>query len=213
MSLMYYSRMRIILKLLPLLLKSSLPAKVVSVYAAGTEAKLFPEDLSLRDPDHYSYTQARSHMVYMHTLFMEALAKLHDGKLSFIHSYPGIVMGPGYQNTELPLLFRILVLYFIYPLFGRLITVSAEETGDRMLSLASPYYPPGLIDISKTQGGIATGTDGKLGSGVYSLHWDGESNLKAKDYESFDKDKMRERVWNHTVRAFEVIEGGNVFTE
>jgi hypothetical protein len=56
---MYYSRMRAITQLLPLLLKSPLPARVVSVFAAGTEAKLYADDLSLRDLKKYSYLQAR----------------------------------------------------------------------------------------------------------------------------------------------------------
>jgi hypothetical protein len=59
MSLMYYSRMRIITKLMPLLLKPDLPATVMSVYAAGIEQNLFPEDLSLRSPKRYSYAQAQ----------------------------------------------------------------------------------------------------------------------------------------------------------
>ena len=49
MSLMYYSRLRAVLNLVPLLTKSALPAAVVSVYAAGMEGKLYPDDLSLRN--------------------------------------------------------------------------------------------------------------------------------------------------------------------
>lgn len=213
MSLMYYSRMRMIIQLLPLLLKSTLPARVVSVYAAGTEAKLFPEDLSLRDLAHYSYTQARSHMVYMHTLFMETLAEQHVGKLALIHIIPGLVLGPGFQNPELPTWFRIVWHWVFVPLFGRLATVPAKECGDRMLSLASPRYPPRPIDKSKNQEGVAIGTDSKPGSGVYSLTWNGETNLKVKAYEEINKDEMRKKVWNHTMKAFEVIEAGGVFTE
>lgn len=212
MALMYYSRMRTITKLLPLLLKSALPARVISVYASGAERKLFPEDLSLRNLKHYSYSQARSHMIYMHTLFMETLAEQNSGKLSLIHIFPGLVLGPGYQNPELPVLFRVLANYIIIPLFGRFITVDTEESGDRMLSLASPHYPPCSISQAKSQGEVALGTNRKSGSGVYSLTWTGEDNLTAKAYEKFDKDEMRKRVWDHTMKAFEAIEAGNVFT-
>ena len=213
MSLMYYSRMRMIIKLLPLLLRSTLPARVVSVYAAGTEAQLFPEDLSLRNLRHYSYLQARSHMVYMHTLFMEVLAEQHAGKLSLIHIFPGLVLGPGFQNPELPTWVRILMGWVVIPLFGRLITLPANECGDRMLSLASPRYPPRPIDKTKSQEGLAIGTDGEPGSGVYSLNWDGENNIKAKTYEKMNKGEMKKRVWDHTMKAFEVIEAGKVFDE
>jgi hypothetical protein len=205
--------MRMTLKLLPLLLKSSLPAKVVSVYAAGLEAKLFPEDLSLRDLKHYSYSQARSHMIYMHTLFMETLAEQNRGKLSLIHIFPGLVLGPGFQNPELPAWFRTLFNWVLIPLFGRLLTVKPEDCGDRMLSLASSCYPPRPNDKSKSQEGVAIGTDGKAGSGAYSLSYNGENNLNAKVYEKFNKDKTRKAVWEHTMKAFEVVEGGGVFTE
>lgn len=214
MSLMYYSRMRIIVQLLPLLLKSSLPARIVSVYAAGIEAKLYPEDLSLRDLKLYSYTQARSHMIYMHTLFMETLAEKHLDKLALTHIFPGLVIGPTYYSAEYPLWFRIM-FRILHPILGRFVTVPREESGARMMSLASSRYPARPSDPSKVYqpGSVAVGTDGKPGSGVYSLGWKGENNLKLSVYEKFDKDEMRRKVWDHTVRAFEVIEGGNVFTE
>ncbi|KAF2094852.1 hypothetical protein NA57DRAFT_68393 [Rhizodiscina lignyota] len=216
MSLMYYSRMRIIMKLLPLLLKSTLPARVVSVYAAGIEAKLYPDDLSLRDLSHYSYSQARSHMVYMHTLFLETLAEQHRGKLGgLIHIFPGLVLGPGFSNPELPRWFRIVWHWIFVPLFGRLVTVKPTDCGERMLSLASPRYPPRPVDGSKSQKTeeIAIGTDGGAGTGVYSLTWNGENNLNAKAYEKFNKDEMRRKVWDHTTKAFDAIEAGKIFIE
>ena len=216
MSLMYYSRMRIILNLLPLLLASSLPATIISVYAAGMEAKLFPEDLSLRDLSHYSYFQARSHMVYFHTLFFERLAEQNPGKLRLIHIFPGLVLGPGFKNPELPRWFRILAHWFIFPLFGRFISVPPGECGGRMVSLASAKYPPKSSDKQQSGNGsdeFVVGTDGKSGSGAYSLTWNGESNYKTEAYEKIDKEEMSKTVWEHTIRAFEVIEKGDVFTE
>lgn len=215
MALMYYSRMRITTKLLPLLLKSSLPATVVSVYAAGTEGELFPEDLSVRDLSRYSYAQARSHMAYMHTLFLESLADQHRGKLSLIHIFPGLVLGPGFQSPELPLWFRRVWRWIFVPFFGWWLTVKPTVCGDRMLSLASSRYPPRPVDDSgpAQAGDVILGTDGKPGSGAYSLTYTVESNYNAKAYEKFDKDEMRKKVWDHTLRAFEVIESGKVFTE
>ncbi|EXJ89665.1 hypothetical protein A1O3_02732 [Capronia epimyces CBS 606.96] len=213
MALMYYSRMRAIINLLPLLLRSTLPATVVSVYAAGAEAKLFPEDLSLRNPSHYSYSQARSHMVYMHTLFMETLAEQNRGKLALIHIFPGLVLGPGFQSPEYPTWFRVVWRWVFIPLFGRILTVPPNECGARMLSLASPRYPPLPVDGPKSEAGVAVGTDGRPGSGVYSLNWNAESNRNGKAYQKINKVEMRRKVWDHTMKAFEVIEAGGVFTE
>ncbi|KAJ9603606.1 hypothetical protein H2200_011792 [Cladophialophora chaetospira] len=219
MSLMYYSRMRIITKLLPLLLKSQLPATVVSVYAAGAEDKLYQDDLSLRNLKIYTYNYARSHMCYMHTLFFEALSQQYPGKLSLIHIFPGLVPGPGFHNPELPLWFRILFHYIMLPLFGRWITMKPEESGQRMLNLATGQHPPGQASVSpaktstSTSDALVTGTDGKPGSGVYSLTWSGESNYPVKKYETLDKEELRKKVWEHTTKAFSVIEKGGVFTE
>jgi hypothetical protein len=222
MSLMYYSRMRIITTLLPLLLKSTLPPTVVSVFAAGAENHLFPDDLSLRKVK-FKYDHARSHMCYMHCLFFEALAAQHPGKLSLIHIFPGLVIGPNFQSTELPLWFRLLFNGVVLPLFGWLITLKPAHCGQRMVSLAGGRYPPSpsASDASVTQAKGAsspaqqyiTGTDGKPGSGVYSLNWNDESNYPVKKYATVDKDAMRKKVWDHTMRAFEVIEKGGVFTE
>ena len=88
-----------------------------------------------------------------------------------------------------------------------------------MVSLAAGQYPPGSNAVSKvgsgTQDGQAAimGTDEKLGSGMYSLTWNGESNYPAGKYADKDKGQLRTLVWKHTMKAFEVIEKGGVFTE
>ncbi|KAJ8608072.1 hypothetical protein MRB53_039907 [Persea americana] len=94
--------MRCILQLKPLLLASPGKATVVSVYAGGNEATLFPEDLSLRDPKHFSFANCRSHCVYMKTMMFERLAKENPDKLSLSHLFPGIVISPGYYGDHYP---------------------------------------------------------------------------------------------------------------
>jgi hypothetical protein len=88
MSLLYYSRMRFITKLEPLLLASKLPSHVISVYAAGHKGKLFKDDFSLRDPKHY-FANARSDVTFMTTVFMESLAERHKGQMSLVHIFHG----------------------------------------------------------------------------------------------------------------------------
>lgn len=55
MSMHYFSRARFIFQLLPLLQSSTLLSHVVSVFAAGNEAKLISDDLSLRKPGNYNF--------------------------------------------------------------------------------------------------------------------------------------------------------------
>jgi len=116
MSLLYYSRIRFITNLLPLLLASSVPAHIVSVFAAGMEKKLYPEDLSLRDPKHYQgWGDMRTHVVYMTTFLMEELAKKYPGKLALSHVFPGLVIHGSFGNI-VPKWFRVLGSIFL-PLF------------------------------------------------------------------------------------------------
>ena len=205
MSLMYYSRMRVISNLQPLLRKASPTATVVSVFAAGMEDKLL-DDLSLRNPKEYDYNQARSHIVYMHTAFLEKIAEQNQGKISLLHVFPGLVVGPGFNNPDLPGWFRFFWHWIFVPIFSRWAAVPADETGNRMLSLASSRYPP----IGKRNEGTVATTDEKGGS--YSLTWNGDNNYNTKAYESMDKAEFRQKVWKHTNEAFEQIKTKGIFT-
>ena len=209
MARFYYSRTASITKLLPLLLESSLPATLVSVYAAGMEAKLYAEDLSLRQPSHYSYFQARSHIVYMHTCFFEELVKRNPGQLRLVHIFPGLVVHKGMYNTDNPWWLRF-VFTKVLPFFG--MNQDLGEVGHRMVALAStsiyPAPPPGEAAASKN---AVQGTDGESGSGAYALDEKGENAYPAKRYGNLDKQDLREKVWNHTNLVLKEIRAGGKF--
>lgn len=222
MSLLYYSRMRFIANLLPLLLASPLPAHVVSVYAAGKEGKLFPNDLSLRDPKHYGLANARSHVTYMTTFFMETLAERHRGRLSLVHVFPGLVMTPGFDNDRLPTWFKLMWRWGAAPIVRAFFSVPPRECGERILFLATPRFPArgtgtatkdGGAAATEGDAGVAVGTDGKRGSGAYAVDWDGEIiPTTEKAYGKVREGGMARKVWEHTMGAFEEVEAGNVFT-
>ena len=222
MSLLYYSRMRFIMKLLPLLLASPLPAHVISVFAAGLEGNLFPMDLSLRDPKHYSFANLRSHVTYMTTFFMETLAERHPGRLSLVHVFPGVVMTKAFNNPGLPRWFK-LTWRLVSPAV-RLFSVPGDECGERILFLATPRFPAreetsgkGTAEGEKTttsagDAEIAFGTDGRRGSGAYAVNSDGETTPTKKTYANIRAEGMKVKTWDHTMKAFEEIEAGRVFT-
>ena len=219
MSLLYYARVRCILKLMPLLLKSDLPAHVVSVYGAGLESNIIHNDLSLRDSRHYSFAQQRSHVVFMKTLMMEHLAKQYRGQLSLIHIYPGLILTDAFYVSELPKWFR-LAFRLMAPLLS-LFTTSAQEIGQRVIFLATPRYPALAKSPDATQStpqndfenpaAVAMGSDKQLGSGAYAVKYDGETVVNDKSYRAFDREELTQTVVNHTLKAFEEIEQGNVF--
>jgi hypothetical protein len=211
MSRFYYSRTAFITKLLPLLLESSLPATVVSVYAAGMEAKLYAQDLSLRHPSHYSYFQARSHIVYMHTCFFEELANRHREQLRLIHIFPGLVVHKGMYSTDNPWWLRF-AFTRVLPFFG--MDMDLDDVGTRMISLASPVHYPARSreDAAKTDGSVE-GTDGELGSGSYALNESGKSAYPSKRYDKLDKYDLKQKVWDHTNMALERVRAGSVFKD
>ncbi|GAB7344741.1 hypothetical protein MBLNU457_3211t1 [Dothideomycetes sp. NU457] len=212
MVLLYYSRMKLTTQLLPLLRASTLPAHVVSVYAAGMESygSFFPQDLSLDKPSNFSFANARSHSVYMTTLFFEQLANQNEGKVAFVHAYPFIVVTPAYSSSTMPWWFRSL-WWLLGGLVTRFIALSAEESGDRHLSLSGPRYPPRSSAGHDREDNVLS-TDGVRGGGAYAVDSTGESTPKqdrrAKDYSGLPKD-MADRVWEHTIGVFKMIEDRN----
>ncbi len=59
MSLLYFSRMSFAIRVMPLLLASTLPAHVISVFGLGRDTTFILTDLSLRLPQNYSFEKLR----------------------------------------------------------------------------------------------------------------------------------------------------------
>jgi hypothetical protein len=113
---------------------------VASVQSPGNERKIFPEDLSLRDPKHWSLLASGSHLCYMTTFFMEQLAARHAGKLSLAHIYPGLVMTDLGTNSNLPVWFNLTWQYAIAR-WAKYFAVPKMETGERLMFYTSPRFP------------------------------------------------------------------------
>jgi hypothetical protein len=218
MSLLYYSRMRFAIRVMPLLLASTLPAHVISVFGPGRDTTFIPTDLSLRLPQNYSFNNADSHAAYLTTFFMEHLAAQYPGKVAFVHNFPGLVLSKKFVDPTFPFWFRAMFKY-LWPLIRMVpMTLSGEESGARTLFYASPRFPPraadGEVASSKSLEGIglAESSDGIVGGGAYRTNWNGEKVATGKQYE-----KLREEGWlgkavEHTLNAFKEIEAGRKFT-
>ena len=212
MSLIYYSRIRFIINLMPLLLASPQPAHVVSVYAAGLEAKLFCDDLSLRNPQHYSQIHVRSHNAYMTTMAFEHLARQYQ-QLSFVHVFPGIVVTPSYTDPGFPLWFKTL-WRIVGPLVRRFVAISAEECGSRSLFLGTSIFAPQQDSHSATKtAGLVKGTNGILGSGAYAVGADSETVTSKAYLATLRKEGFEAVIWEHTMKVFNEIQAGRVFAE
>ena len=113
--------------------------------------------------------QLRPHAASITTLLLEAHHQKYPN-VSFIHNFPGVVKGGVARGTGF-----LETLSKAFQIFGRLLYMNTEEAGDRHLLLAtSARYPAGETDNASgialdKDTTLALGTDGKLGSGVYSV--------------------------------------------
>jgi hypothetical protein len=215
MSLLYYSRMKFVVNLLPLLRASEFPAHVISVFAGGGEADLDLEDISLRDPKHYGMAAMRSHVVWLHDFFLEYLAAQNAGKISLVHVFPGLVKTPAFKNPGVPVWFR--ALWTVLTPVVKLLTTPLSEAGERILFLASPSRFPAKGAIQGVSGAgsdlpVAKGTDGDAGSGAYAVKIDGETAQVHKSYAKYKSEGVGEKLVAHTLRAFDEIKAGKTFT-
>ncbi|KAF8907956.1 hypothetical protein CPB84DRAFT_1768254 [Gymnopilus junonius] len=207
-SLAYYSRARFILNLLPLLRRATGLRRVVSVFAGGKEGPIDTNDFQ----GWKLGLSARGHASSLITLSHEVFAKKAP-EVSFVHDFPGPVKsGIGRGAKSAPMLVLKAVLWVI----GPFIYIPNQESGERHLYFAtSARYPASASEDGDSgvplQDGVDTarGTDGKAGSGIYSIDWDGESAGKKVEetLEKLRKEDVTEKLWNHTEEEFERILG------
>ncbi|BDD60380.1 hypothetical protein MPDQ_002369 [Monascus purpureus] len=214
LALTYYSRMRFIVNLLPLLQLSPSISRVVSVMAATKEKQMDPNDIP---GNKISPWRARGHLASMMTLSMECLAdRAHQ--VSFIHDYPGFVH-TGLADTMKGLFGVIMrVLLPIIRLFMSKEYIPIEESGERHVFLAtSPKYPAKEETESQSQDSTAmadrvetaVGSDGRVGSGVYTVGALGESadETVLRVLDDLRQEGMKEKIWQNLQDEFERITG------
>lgn len=219
MSLLYYSRMRFITQLIPLLTESSLPGHVVSVFGPQRDEKLFLDDISLRNPKNYGFGSMGSHASYLKTFYFEYLAAKYPSKLSLIHYFPGLVATDAFNGESVPMFIK-LTWKLMTPL-QKLFTVPKAECGERILFLASKRFPArNSCNTAREQrlqslAGIevAVASDGVVGGGAYRVDWDGGIIPIKKNYEKLRADGWGEKFVAHTNKVFADIEAGKVLTE
>lgn len=209
MSLLYYSRIRFIEQLTPLLNAAPTPAHVISIFAGNMEDSIKPNQppIGPPSPKDYGITSVRCHTTFMKTFLFEELAEKHAGKISFIHIYPGLVDGPNFYSDVNPLWFR-LVWRVVKPLLSWYIT-KPELCGQVMVSLATNRYPPkGTVDKA-ADGSVAYSTQRQLGGGVYAVGMRGDEN-KHVSYVKIRKSDTAKKVWDHTFDTLKKAAGQGV---
>ena len=197
-ALVYYSRLRFITNLLPLIQRAPSLRRIVTVGGGTLEGPIDPTDFpALRVP----LLKIRGHLTTLITLGLEAIARAAP-EVSFAHDYPGTVNTP--LMTHAKGLHGVLVRTYI-GLFGRWVCVPTEESGERHLYLAtSSKFQPASGQNAGIQLGdgveVAVGTTGEVSSGVYSVGWDCESASPAVHelLAGLREKGMVDEIWRHT---------------
>lgn len=175
-ALTYYSRIRFVVNLLPLIQSAPALRRVVTVFAGGKEGPIVTDDFPGWK---LSASAGRGHFASMLTLSFEVLAK-RVPEVSFVHDYPGFVKTDLARGTKGVVM---AVVKGLFEVIGPFLNIPNGEVGERQTFFAtSARFPPTYGDANDVlpaeQVGIAVGTDGKVGSGVYSVHLDGEVKVQ-----------------------------------
>ncbi|KAI1119921.1 hypothetical protein F5Y10DRAFT_145869 [Nemania abortiva] len=208
-ALVYYSRMRFIVNLLPQLRQASSLRRAITVAAGGKEGQIYPNDFQANNLNALSF---RGHMTSMITLALENLAK-QAPEVSFIHSYPGFVKTN--LSRELTSIWATIAKIIFAPIMA-LLHIPIEETGERQAYFATSARFPPRSEQRDADGvplgedvDIAVGADGKTGGGVYSIDYEAEgtSERVQQVIKSYTDDGMAEKVWKHTEDEYMRVTG------
>ncbi|KAE9367745.1 hypothetical protein N431DRAFT_561636 [Stipitochalara longipes BDJ] len=197
-ALNYYSRIRFITLLLPLIRHATHLRRIISVGGGTQEGPLDPTDFpALRVP----LPQLKGHLCSLVTLGLEAVAR-NEPTVSFVHDYPGTVKTPllSYMSEE-----QLAGL-------NNSAIVPIEECGERHLFLATsakfPAKTTGSDGVKVGEGvEVAVGTNGEAGSGIYSVGPDCESaSAEVRELLAGLRERgLVDEVWRHTEGEFKRI--------
>ncbi len=202
-----YGRLLFAMKLLPLLQAGSATlARVIFVASGAHEGPIYPSDfpgLGL------SFVAQRGHGCSMNSLGLQRLSEAAPD-VAFVNDYPGLVLTGALDSVKGWL---GVVMRTVTWLFGRWLAVPLEESAARHLFLAtSEAYRPregsgrGVPLVEGLE--VHPGIDGKAGSGVYSVSWDGEGPGESAValLDGYRKDGMQAKVWDHITGEIERVE-------
>ncbi|KAF4333345.1 short-chain dehydrogenase reductase [Fusarium beomiforme] len=186
MTTRYYSRIRAIQQLIPLLNSAASP-RIISVLAGGFEGPLNEQDLDLRDPNHWTPWASSVHSATMGTLSLERIAR-ENPRISIVHWFPGPVPTPG--------LAKLAKFGHTPPENG----MSQEEAGARALFLATSdrYSVHGsLVPVPES-----LENPKKSGGGIFLINPVGESTDNEAVLGGMRERGVDEAVWKFTEKIF-----------
>jgi hypothetical protein len=193
--------------------KATSVRRVISVFTAGKEGPLDTSDVQAWKVPMRSLT---GHASSLTTVSFEALGKKAPD-VSFMHAFPGAVRTNYDRKGQGAMAYAIRQVFKVMMMFMPVIPI--PECGERFTFLmTSSKYPArtpveGTSGISLAEGvEVATGTDGKVGSGVYSVDQNGESyGVQTEEImATLRKEGALEKVWDNLETEWKRITGLSV---
>ena len=134
--------------------------------------------------------------------------------VSFVHVFPGAVKTPLFDNVPGLLGFVARAMVALTSLlFGSWLWIQVKESGERSVFISTSQAFPAKEDrksvgVPLVEGlGVRKGVNGEIGSGRYSVDYDG-TELKKKTQvllADYAKKGMVEKVWDHVQDEFTCI--------
>lgn len=201
MTTRYYSRVRAIQLLLPLLNRSQNPC-VTNILAGGEEGPLLEDDLDLALPGNYSLGKAAVHSCTMLTLTLERFAS-ENPRITFVHAFPGLTATPLLTRGSSGIL-GFLLRWVIAPLVG-LFASNVDDVGARAL-FYSTNARYSVAEYSNLTTPVSDGLSraSKTERGVFLVGAKGETPQNDEVLRDL-RDKSAEKVWKHTTEVFDRV--------
>ncbi|KAF4464759.1 dehydrogenase reductase sdr family member 12 [Fusarium albosuccineum] len=201
MTTRFYSRVRAIEVLLPLLNRSENP-HVTNILAGGQEAPLIEDDLDLAKPGNYSVATGAAQVATMLTLLLERFAQ-ENPKISFVHAFPGLTATPLLSRGSSGII-GFLLRWIVTPLANTLFA-SADDVGARALF----YATNAVFTVESTSASANTAPQSlakatQTPSGLFLVN----EKSEAADNENVLvvlREKMTEKVRIHASEVFERV--------
>lgn len=201
-ALHYYSRMRFINQLQPLLNAAATNSTLSRVLAVldpqpGMRMATNFSDLSLKN--NFSLKNCAVHASSMTNLSFSHLASKNPGT-SYVHAFPsGVDTGVG-RDAWGPLKF---IMAPLLKVAMKPLSVNQDESGERHLYAAtsSTFAPKALGDSANA----VTGGDGVKGSGSYLLNWNSDVLPDTPKAKSLREEGGEAKVREHTEEVFRKI--------
>lgn len=199
-ALIYHSRLRFAQRLLPAVRRAQGVKRIVNVHTGAKEGVIDETDWYLQKVKGVpNLSRLRGHGSGMLTLGMEMVTK-DAPEVGVVHAFPGFVVTDVGKTMKGVAGWVMWGFGLLMKPFARFVAVSGEECGERGAFLATSSRFDGSEAVGVVVEGVekARGTDGRVGSGCYTVDEYCENGNTDEAMAKMRKEGVQERLWKFT---------------